>query len=102
MDSGATNMFIATDVVARLGLQPVPAEQLEVTLADESVFICSEKVDVPVVFGAMGTFGEHYPCTLTCLVAGRLHQDVILGVRLRLTRQACQNLKINMSICLVG
>ena len=38
------------------------------------------KVNVPVVFGAMGTFGEHYPCTLTCLVAGRLHQDVILGM----------------------
>ena len=55
----------------------MPAEQLEVTLADGSVFVCSEKVNVPVVFGAMGTFGEHYPCTLTCLVAGWLHQDVI-------------------------
>ena len=48
--------------------------------ADGSVFVCLEKVIVPVVFGAMGTFGEHYPCTLTCLVAGRLHQDVILGM----------------------
>ena len=80
VDSGATHTFIASEVVAGLGLQPVPAEQLEVTLADGSVFVCSEKVNVPVVFGAMGTFGEHYPCTLTCLVAGRLHQDVILGM----------------------
>ena len=80
VDSGATHTFIAADVVTRLGLQPVAAEQLEVTLADESVFVCSEKVDMPVVFGAMGTFGEHYPCTLTCLVAGWLHQDVILGM----------------------
>ena len=80
VDSGATHTFIAADVVTRLGLQPVPAEQLEITLADESVFVCSEKVDVLVVFWAMGTFGEHYPCTLTCLVAGRLHQDVILGM----------------------
>ena len=73
MDSGATHTCIAAEVVAWLGLQPVPAEQLEVTLADESVFICLEKVDVLVVFGGMGMFGEHYPCTLTCLVAGRLH-----------------------------
>ena len=80
VDSGATHTFIAAEVVARFGLQPVPAEQLEVTLADGSVFVCSEQVTVPVVFGAMGTFGEHYPCTLTCLVAGRLHQDVILGM----------------------
>ena len=80
MDSGATHTFIAADAVARLGLQPVPAEQLEVTLADERVFVCLEKVDVPVVFGAMGTFGKHYPCMLTCLVAWRLHQDVILGM----------------------
>ena len=80
VDSGATHTFIAADAVARLGLQPVPAEQLEVTLDDESVFVCSEKVDMPVVFGAMGTFGEQYPCTKTCLVAGRLHQDVILGM----------------------
>ena len=64
-------MFIADEVVARLGLQPVPAEQLEVTLAESTVFVCLEKVTVPVVFGAMGTFGEHYPCMLTCLVAGR-------------------------------
>ena len=28
----------------------------------------------------MGTFGEHYPCTLDCLVAERLHQEVILGL----------------------
>ena len=55
-------------------------EQLEVTLADGSVFVCSEKVDVLIVFGAMGTFGEYYPCTLTCRVAGWLHQDVILGM----------------------
>ena len=80
VDSGTTHTFIAADVVTRLGLQPVPAEQLEVTLADESVFVCSESVDVPVAFGVMGTFGEHYPCTLTCRVAGRLHQDVILGM----------------------
>ena len=80
MDSGTTHTFIAAEVVTRLGLQPVPAEQLEVTLADGSVFVCSEKVNVPVVFGAMGTFGEHYPCTLACLVAGQLHQDVILGM----------------------
>ena len=80
MDSGATHTFIAAEVVTRLGLQPVPAEQLEVTLADESVFVCLEKVDVPVVFGAVGTFGEHYPCALTCRVSGRLHQDVILGM----------------------
>ena len=80
VDSGATHMFIAADVVARLGLQPVLANQLEVTLADKSVFVCLETVDVLVVFGAMGMFGEHYPCTLTCLVAGRLHQDVILSM----------------------
>ena len=80
MDSGATHTFIATKVVTQLGLQPVPAEQLEVTLADKSVFVCSEKVDVPVVFGAVGMFAEHYPCMLTCWVAGRLHQDVILGM----------------------
>ena len=42
VDSGTTHTFIATEVVARLGLQPVPAEQLEVTLADGSVFVCSE------------------------------------------------------------
>ena len=42
--------------------------------------MCLEKVDVPVVFGAMGTFGKHYPCMLTCLVAGQLHQDMILGM----------------------
>ena len=80
MDSGATYTFIATEVITWLGLQPVPAEQLEVTLADESVFVCSEKVDVLVVFGVMGTFGEHDPCTLTCRVAGQLHQDMILGM----------------------
>ena len=71
-------MFIAIEMVTRLGLQPVQAEQLKVTLADESVFVCLEQIDVLVVFGAMGTFGEHYPCTLTCRVAGWLHQDVIL------------------------
>ena len=75
-----THTFIAAEVVAQLGLQPVPAEQLEVTLADKSVFVCLEKVDVPVVFGAMVTFGEHYPCTLTCCIAGRLHQDMTLGM----------------------
>ena len=80
MESSATHTFIATDVVSWLGLQPIPAEHLEVNLADKSVFVCLEKVDVPVVFGSMGTFGEHYPCTLTCLVAGRLHQDMILGM----------------------
>ena len=37
-------------------------------------------MDVPVVFGSMGTFGEHYPCTLHCRVAERLHQEVILGM----------------------
>ena len=42
VDSGATHTFIAAEVVTRLGLQPVPAEQLEVTLADGSVFVCSE------------------------------------------------------------
>ena len=42
VDSGATHTFIATKVFARLGLQVVPAEQLEVTLADSSVFVCSE------------------------------------------------------------
>ena len=80
VDSGTTHTFIAAEVVARHGLQPMPAEQLEVTLADESVFMCLEKIDVLVVFGAMGLFGEHYPCTLTCRVAGRLHQDTILGM----------------------
>ena len=80
MDSGATHTFIAAEVVTRLGLQSVPAEQLDVKLADESVFVCLEKVDVPVVFGAKGTFGEQYPCMLTCRVAGRLHQNVILGM----------------------
>ena len=44
------------------------------------MFVCLEKVNKLVVFGAMGTFGEHYPCTLTYHVAGRLHQDVILGM----------------------
>ena len=57
MDSNATHTFITANVVSRLGLQPVPAKQLEVTLADESVFVRLERVDVPVVFGAMGTFG---------------------------------------------
>ena len=80
VDSIATHTFIAAEVVAQLGLQLVPAEQLEVTLTDESVFMCSEKVDVPVVLVVMGTFGEHYPCTLTCRVTGWLHQDVILGM----------------------
>ena len=42
--------------------------------------MCSEKVNVPVVLGVMGTFSEHYPCMLTCLVSGRLHQDMILGM----------------------
>ena len=37
VNSGATHTFIAAEVVTRLGLQPVPAEQLEVTLADASV-----------------------------------------------------------------
>ena len=80
VDRSTTHTFIAAEVVTRLDLQTVPAEQLEVTLADGSVFVCSEKVNVLVVFGAMGMFGEHYPCTLTCLVAGWLHQDVILGM----------------------
>ena len=40
VDSSATHTFIVAEVVARLGLQPVPAEQLEVTLVDESVFVC--------------------------------------------------------------
>ena len=80
VDSGTTHTFIAAEVVARLGLQPGPAEPLEVTLADGSMFVCLERVNVPVVFGAMGTFGEHYPRMLTCLVAGKLHQDVILGM----------------------
>ena len=71
MDSSATHTFIpAAEVVTRLGLQPVPAEQLEVTLSDESMLVCSEKVNVPVVFRAMGTFGEHYSCMLIRLVAG--------------------------------
>ena len=61
-------------------LQPVAAVQLEVTLADESVFVCLEKADVPLVFGAMGTFFERYPCMLTFPVAGRLQQDVIKGI----------------------
>ena len=52
-------------MVSWLGLQPVPAEQLEVTLADSGVFVCLEKVDVLVVFESMHTFGEHYLCTLT-------------------------------------
>ena len=59
---------------------PVHAEQLEVTLADESVFVCSESVYGLAAFGSMATFGEHYLCTLTCRVAERLHQDVILGM----------------------
>ena len=80
VDSGATHKFIAAEVVAWLGLQPVPAEQLEVTLAYESVFVCLEKVDVPVVFGAMGTFGKHCPCMLTCRIAGQLPQDMALGL----------------------
>ena len=80
VDSGTTLMFITTDVVSWLGLQPVPAEQLEVSLADKSVFVCLEKVDVLVVFRFMHMFGEHYPCMLTCCIAGRLHQDVILGM----------------------
>ena len=80
VDSGATHMFIATDVVSRLGLQPVPTKQLEVTLADESVLVYLEKVDAPVLFGSMGTSGEHYPCILTCHVTGWLHQDVIPGM----------------------
>ena len=42
MDSGATHTFIAAEVVAQLGLQPVPAEQLEVTLADECVCMFGE------------------------------------------------------------
>ena len=70
MDSGATHTFIAAEAIAWLGLQPVPAEQLEVTLADESVFVCLEKVDVPVLFGAIGTFGECYPWMLTYCVVG--------------------------------
>ena len=80
VDISTTHMFIATKVVAWLGLQPVPAEQLEITLADESVFVCLEKVDVPVVLVTMGTFGKHYPCMLTCCIARWLHQDVILGM----------------------
>ena len=80
VDSSATRMFIATDVVSRLGLQPVPDEKPEVTLADKSVFVCSVKLDVLVVFGAMGAFGEHYSCTLICRIAGWLHQDVILSM----------------------
>ena len=56
VDSGATHTIIAAEVITRLGLQPVPAEQLEVTLSDESIIIHSEKIDVPVVFGAMGSW----------------------------------------------
>ena len=80
VDSGTTHIFIAANVVLRLGLQPVPTEQLEVTLADKIVFVCSEMVDVPVVFVSMGMFGEHCLCKLTCCIAGWLHQDVILGM----------------------
>ena len=80
VDSGTTYMFIAADAVSWLGLQPIPAEHLEVNLADKNVSVCLKKVDVPEVFGSMGTFGEHYPSTLTYPVAGRLHQDMNLGM----------------------
>ena len=42
VDSSTTHTFIAAEVFTQLGLQPVPAEQLEVTLAEESVFVQSE------------------------------------------------------------
>ena len=59
IDSGVTHSFVSEQLVERLNLHRTPTAELEVTLADGSRFVCSDKVSMEVVAGSQGKYGPH-------------------------------------------
>lgn len=78
VDSGATHSFISERAVCQLGLKPVDDVPLEVKLADDTSFSCSQSVVCTVgLVCSDGTWMRH---KVKFRVAKDLHNACILGV----------------------